>query len=417
MLINSMFIKTLQIENYKGISKIMLKPKKINIFVGKNNTGKTSVLEAIELLVHPERLRRNLTSYFNIYSNERSINISAQTDKKEIDLTIKEAKEIELINKFSQDLISVFLEYLSEVSKIKYPSTIKQELENYTLKYIDEELKKYLLRNSLVLSDGKKENIIYYINYSMGEKITGIVEHIANYMLETIIPVGEKKEFSKYLESVPKYVRYSFDESLGRLKKPSNEKSEVLMIRSLLIDEVRSPLMRRSPEDSERMHKIAKIVKDHNLINNLEGLDSDNALYATNDGIKGHPFEFLGDGFKSIIGLLWRLSSDRASHSVLLLDEPENHMHPGYVKELIKFIIDFSKKLEIQIFITTHSLDVLDIILSNEELEKEEQKYLHDELVIFRMNKIGDSTTVANAFDYEEAKETKKDLLLDLRGV
>src|SRR5271157_1768142 len=42
-------IEEIKIQNYRGIDDLEFKPKMINIFVGKNNAGKSSVLNAIFL--------------------------------------------------------------------------------------------------------------------------------------------------------------------------------------------------------------------------------------------------------------------------------------------------------------------------------------------------------------------------------
>ena len=64
---------------------------------------------------------------------------------------------------------------------------------------------------------------------------------------------------------------------------------------------------------------------------------------------------------------------------------------------------------------TTHSSDVLDIFLSD-NLDREEISYLKKELNVLRMNKIKNSSTIAESLDYNSARETKDELLLDLRG-
>ena len=44
-------LTSLQIENFKGFSKLTIEPlAKVNLFVGASNSGKTSVLEAVSVL-------------------------------------------------------------------------------------------------------------------------------------------------------------------------------------------------------------------------------------------------------------------------------------------------------------------------------------------------------------------------------
>ena len=57
-----MIYQTLEIENFRGIKKLEVKDlNSINIFVGKNNSGKSSILEALFLLTgisNPELILR-----------------------------------------------------------------------------------------------------------------------------------------------------------------------------------------------------------------------------------------------------------------------------------------------------------------------------------------------------------------------
>ena len=416
-----MFIKSVDIENFKGISKLKFNPKKINILVGKNNTGKTSVLEAIDLLFHNENIQNPfMHSFFNIYSEEKSIKISANFGDKEEKIEIREAKEREAISNFSKDLVRSFLENFSKKSKKTFSGILTRELEKLIENYIDDELRNFLLKNSLVLLDGNSEEKIYYssYDYSLINKIEILIENITKNLLEKL-PSEQRddSEFRRHLKYASENTLFSTRGILMEHRHGAKPiKKDVVYINSLEEELYgRRPISQRKPEDSERLHKVEKIVKENNLVRNLEGLDFDNVVFQTKEGIKAHSFHFLGDGFKSMIGLLWKLA-DKINNIVVMLDEPEKHIHPGYIKQLMKFIIDFSKRLNIQFFITTHSLDLLDIVLS-EELDEEERAFLKDELNILRMDKIRDSITIAENLDYEKAVETKDELQLDLRGV
>lgn len=411
-----MTINTIEIENYKGISKLKFNPRKINILVGRNNTGKTSVLEAIQLLFYNEEIQKTtMSSFFNIYSKDRTITISATVDSEKIKITIREPTETEVVNAFAKKLVESFIENFQRISKDKIDKTFVKELETIVIKNLDDEFRNILTRNSLVLSNEKGEDSVYTtIEFSMFDKLQILMKAITEHM-ERLLPTQEKTELSKHLRNVAERTIYSPRGILNRKSIQQSSNSNVIYIRSI-IDEINISFSRRRPEDSERLHKIEKIAKEHNFIGNLEKLDFDNVLFTTPHGIRAHAFSFLGDGFKSIIGLLWQLSSDKISNSIILLDEPENHMHPGFIKELIKFIIDSSKELNVQFFITTHSSDVLEIFLS-EELNEIERAYVKGELRILKMDKIKDSMTIAECLNYDQSRETKDKLLLDLRGI
>jgi hypothetical protein len=232
--------------------------------------------------------------------------------------------------------------------------------------------------------------------------------------LERLLPPAEKAKQSRLLRGMLERTTYSMAGYLDRTKSVGDN-SNIIYVRSIL-DGLDVSFLSRRPEDSERLHKIEKIAKEHKFIGNLEKLEFDNVLFSTPHGIRGHTFRFLGDGFKAIIGLLWHLSSNKISNSIILLDEPDSHMHPGYILELINFIVDTSQRFNVQFFITTHCSDVLEIFLSD-DLEENKRAFLNKELRILKMGKIKDSRTLAECLDYTQAREAKNDLLLDLRGI
>lgn len=54
------FIKHLTIENFKSIRHLELQPKRINLFIGRPNTGKSNILEAMSLLGYSEDLAKSI---------------------------------------------------------------------------------------------------------------------------------------------------------------------------------------------------------------------------------------------------------------------------------------------------------------------------------------------------------------------
>lgn len=408
-----MILENIEIENYKGISKLNFNPLKINVLVGKNNTGKTSILEAINLLFFNEEVRiKSMASYFNMYSKERVINISANVDNKLIKMEIKEASETEVVSIFIKTLINNFLEKLGDEKNSSV--NIIEELEKIAINYIDLSLKEYLVKNSLVIiKEGEKKLFQYTFDYYYISRVDEMLKGFVKYF-EKISPEENKKDFLIKLKKAADETLFLQRSIHYKLQKSKSFPKNVVYIKNLS-DVLHDAFQRRQPEDAEHLHKIKEIAKKHHLINNLESIDFDNVLFNTSGGVKAHSFNFMGDGFIAIIGLLWQLTSENMNNSVILLDEPENHMHPGYIKELIKFIIDSSEKFNIQFFITTHNCDVLDLFLSD-NFEPNQLSFIKKEFNLLKMGKAKDSITMAQCLDYNQSLETKNDLLLDLRG-
>ena len=144
----------------------------------------------------------------------------------------------------------------------------------------------------------------------------------------------------------------------------------------------------------------------------MERFDFDMLLFKENGKEYEIPYSFMGDGFKALIGLIARTS---LASKIILIEEPETHMHPAYIAEVIRQIIDFSIVNNAQFFITTHSSDVLDIVTSD-RLEPAYQDYLTKELNIIRVDRLDDSI-VSQELDRKMATAELEDLKLDLRGL
>ena len=53
-------IKEISIKNFKSIEEATIKPKNINIFIGANNSGKSNLLEALEMYHNGNETERDI---------------------------------------------------------------------------------------------------------------------------------------------------------------------------------------------------------------------------------------------------------------------------------------------------------------------------------------------------------------------
>jgi len=90
-------IKTLQIENFKSIKHLKLNCKRINIFIGEPNTGKSNILEAIGLLsqFHQQDIKRfirfeNMRDLY--YDHILDNNIKVEFNEKALEITFKDGR-------------------------------------------------------------------------------------------------------------------------------------------------------------------------------------------------------------------------------------------------------------------------------------------------------------------------------------
>ena len=74
-----------------------------------------------------------------------------------------------------------------------------------------------------------------------------------------------------------------------------------------------------------------------------------------------HPVGLAGEGIVRLIKLVFELAN--ATGGVALLEEPETHLHPAAMAQVAKALHEAARR-GIQIFLTTHSLDLIDDLLS-----------------------------------------------------
>ena len=81
------------------------------------------------------------------------------------------------------------------------------------------------------------------------------------------------------------------------------------------------------------------------------------------------PFSVYGDGIKKILYILNKLFD--ATDSILLIDEIETGLHKKYYNKLFPVVFELAKKLNVQLFIATHSMEAIDAILEYGKYEND----------------------------------------------
>ena len=81
----------------------------------------------------------------------------------------------------------------------------------------------------------------------------------------------------------------------------------------------------------------------------------ENAFVASNQGTSVIKLNNIGSGYEMFFAILWAVyrSFEAGKELIILLDEPELHLHPKLQQELISLLISISSK--VQIIIATHS--------------------------------------------------------------
>ena len=120
---------------------------------------------------------------------------------------------------------------------------------------------------------------------------------------------------------------------------------------------------------------------------------------------KAIPLNFYGDGVKKAILLLSAVVT--AKGGILLLDEFEIVIHTSAMREIFAWIVNTCIKLDVQLFMTSHSKEAIDKVL---QCSPEIQDKMRLITLYSNQDKI-----VSRVLDGEMAIKLKDDLGVELR--
>jgi energy-coupling factor transporter ATP-binding protein EcfA2 len=108
-------------------------------------------------------------------------------------------------------------------------------------------------------------------------------------------------------------------------------------------------------------------------------------IYLRDDVLGLVPLSAFGDGIRR--ALLYAVAIAEATHGVLLVDEIETAIHVSALEKVAGWLFDVCREHDVQLFMTTHSLEAVDAILAADTTEQED-------IACFRLERGPERTTV-----------------------
>jgi energy-coupling factor transporter ATP-binding protein EcfA2 len=158
---------------------------------------------------------------------------------------------------------------------------------------------------------------------------------------------------------------------------------------------------RRKPQVIELLRRFASDVDDLE-IRSPQGRRA--VIHLHHEGIGHVPLAMEGDGMRR--ALAFASAAALAQGGVLLLDEVETALHLEALAGMFRFLVETCRETHVQLFVTTHSLEAVDAMLSSAgEMV---------ELVGYRLPERGSSNPVKR-FDRQMLYELRHEGGLDIR--
>ena len=409
-------IERVDVEGFKGIESLAVEPSGINIVTGRNNTGKTSLLEAIQLAFDPGAIKRfedNIGQVINREYEQAILDIETEDKEQKIEIQSPDRGQVrEILVEGALMSVSEFVNYLDGQydSEIKVSDSSYNELREIAISLLSTDFISEVSDLVIILHFNEKVYPFIVPVENVRRFYFNVLDEAIGLLSEKNIPGVEKQLSDAIAYMITRSDSGSYDILPNFIETPPSATGTVTFV------DIPDPTTQPEPKDDEasaiKIDDIEDFLIEHEILENLRDFDLDYLVFEDEDGVKySVPYDFMGDGFKAIVGILWELLDDDLSGNVVLLEEPGTHMHPGYVRELVYFLVNLAREEDVQLFITTHDNDFISDFFT-ENLTDGEREFLEEEFTLVQMQE-----DAADVMGYEEAEEQLKELHLDLRGL
>jgi ABC-type transport system involved in cytochrome c biogenesis ATPase subunit len=341
-------IQNLTITGFRGFREIGVSPlKRVNLFVGQNNAGKTSLLEAVELVA--------------VGGVEGLVRSAIRREEK----TLARAEAGDKFREHVIDPAHLFLGHDLGLGK-KFRIAAEGDLNPWvecTVEHASDQ-------DTLILTLAFDSHLT--TTRRKGERLT-------------LSPAGG-------VLAPPRWMKPSLPVNFLAAESMDVERLGELWDALVL-----------TPEEEEAIKALRIIEPDLERLAFLtEGRDASAYILLKLKGIdKRIPLGSLGGGLRHLLGLVLNLLSAR--EGFLLVDEIDTGLHYSVMVDMWRLMVESAKRLDVQVFATTHSLDCV------RALARLRKRYpdLAAEITVHRVEKDAPCTVVFDADEIVVAAESQ----------
>ena len=323
-------MKSLEVKKYKNFEHLTLNDlANINLIVGKNNVGKSALLEAVSIFASNgdlEQIKAVLASRGEGVGFSSSVEKSAE-------------KEMErFLSLYHQWNVPNFLNHPIEISANEKSSGRKT---------------KFSMRLAGYIKSLETDSQGFERPYKLLEDNNEAMFENPDIHIGLLLSYDERKTF------------YMFNGE--RKRNPAEGLNAFEYVRTNQIMGDKNPKLYDKialTPNEKYIIKALQIIEPQ--IENINFLKDDKAPGQSDERVpfvvfkndsKRYRLSAMGDGINRILTII--LAMLNCENGVLLIDEFENGLHYSVQYQLWKVINDLSTKLNVQVFATTHSMDTL----------------------------------------------------------
>jgi AAA15 family ATPase/GTPase len=303
-------LESLKIQNFRGFDSLEMKDfSRINVLIGRNNSGKTSILESIFLLsgMSNPLLALNINSMRGIPADKGALKYIFHN----LDL-----KNKSIINgNFSENINRKV-----EIAPVFEKNVINREIETSVQK-----------------------------NSSSAVSVPDVSGLDYSFTLEN------NRESTKSFKTWLRFEKEGIKQSLSSIYK------EDILSTFLSSENVDTGL-------SGQLKNLFVAKKEHIVNDLLNKFDPEinglnlvgNDVYIDKEGISERiPLKLMGDGIRRFLYIVTTIAVSNGQNFICLIDEIENGLHYKSQELIWQSLFTLTRNANVQLFITTHSLEML----------------------------------------------------------
>lgn len=407
----------INIENIGKIKEAEIKIDGLTVIAGENNTGKTTLNKSLYTSIN------SICNYHNKIIDEKTISLNSIPNY--IDHLLQEDNEEDKNSDNFTTYFSIRQEYNTFIWKTM--RTNVYENNNELIENIISEIVRIYKNNDVNLNNKIIENIRKYISNRLNVKVDEILNKITTKEFQSefsnqIFNINEgKKESTVKLNLNNQDIIFKLnDNKVIDIINPIDINKKIIYIdgqvdfnnfnnfnnirKNMMLnnfnnhnDEIYKMLSDNSSSIVQEMitdKKLADILKEVNEIapGDIESIRN-STFYV--DGDKKINFNNVSSGMKSFVLIKELLMKQKLEQDgILILDEPEIHLHPDWQIVFAKIVVLLQKKFDLHILCTTHSpyfLRALGVFSKKYKIENNINYYLSENTG--NISKISDVTS------------------------
>ena len=417
-------LKHLTLEDYGPFTKLDIDLGDITIFVGRNNTGKSTTLEAIALLLSsinsfkmghinvPLNLGFKANYLINLRSNSKIAVISGDVVNQGMkhNIEVRVTRGINELGNIRDNIMWEVMKSITELTprsqEILINAFRRAQREYKDVKDIFEAFKEFVDSIATILSDyvnNLLENVVFLSTYIDGKLFNIALLPLSEVNIDDHV-ISRLKELGLEYNNAKRLLSIQVREVISEGKViPINKEVSIGIIRvqnlslyQFLIDNL----------PAEKQTELIDLLRTE--VRYFYDYRSGQIILNFDNNKISVPYNLMGDGFKALIGMLGLIVS---GVDVAIIDEPEAHLHPGFMEVITKYMVEPRFLDKIQFVMATQSLEFLDYLL-----DAAKERGVLDRVRLIRLYLLPDGDVDYEQLSGDEAYDERHELESDLRG-